>query len=99
MILLKHLAREYDVDPRKLRSRLRKKFGKHSRWQWKDESDPELVNVRIFLSQSSGKTTVVSRKRPTSSRVSSTHSPPAGMLAAAILSSPPLTISTRYERT
>lgn len=56
MIVLKHLAREFDLDPRKLRQRLRKQFGTNRRWQWHDETDPHLIEVKAFLSKQRGST-------------------------------------------
>lgn len=52
MIVLKHLCREFGLDPRKLRQRLRKEFGPNRRWQWRDENDPDLIRVRNFLNGS-----------------------------------------------
>lgn len=54
-IVLKHLSRDYDVDPYQLRQMLRKKFGKHPRWKWDSEKDPELKRIRRFLSEATGK--------------------------------------------
>ncbi len=48
MIVLKVLAREFDMDPYKLRGELRRKFGVRRRWRW-DEEDRELKKVREFL--------------------------------------------------
>lgn len=41
------------MDPRKLRSVLRAKFGKNRRWQWLDESDLHYQQVRQYLLHSS----------------------------------------------
>ncbi len=55
MILLKHLAREYDIDPYKLRQLLRKKFPDlkppegYRRWRWEDPQHPDLIKIRAFL--------------------------------------------------
>jgi hypothetical protein len=49
MIVLKHLAREFNLNPTAMRRILREKFGYHKRWQWTPE-DPELAEVRKFLS-------------------------------------------------
>ena len=38
MIVLKHLANEFNVDPYKLRQHLRQKWGLRRRWRW----DPDL---------------------------------------------------------
>lgn len=55
MITLKHLAREFDVDPYQLRMKLRKHFGIRRRWRW-DEATPQdklhLSQVREFLKTS-----------------------------------------------
>lgn len=52
MIVLKHLANEYNLDPYKLRMMLRDKFGKRRRWRW-DTANPQdkadLQNVEAFL--------------------------------------------------
>jgi hypothetical protein len=50
MIVLKHLAREFNIDPFKLRRMLRDKYGdaKGRRWRWED-SDKELVRIRSYL--------------------------------------------------
>lgn len=40
MITLKHLARDYDYDPYKLRQLLRTHFGIRRRWRW-DPSSPD----------------------------------------------------------
>lgn len=52
MIVLKNLARDYDIDPYALRMKLRKKFGIRRRWRWPDESDPHLIQVREYLKKS-----------------------------------------------
>lgn len=52
MIVLKHLCKEFNLDARKLRQRLRKEFGPNRRWQWPDANDPDLIRVRNFLSGS-----------------------------------------------
>ena len=52
MIVLKHLCREFNLDARKLRQRLRKEFGPNRRWQWQDANDPDLIRVRNFLTGS-----------------------------------------------
>lgn len=51
MIVLKHLANEFNIDPYNLRQILRKQFGKPSsrRWRWQ-EDDPNLKATRDFLS-------------------------------------------------
>lgn len=49
VIVLKHLAREFGLNPPMMRRVLRKKFGYHKRWQWKD-NDPELAKIRQYLS-------------------------------------------------
>lgn len=50
MITLKHLAREFSLDNLfQLRIRLRKQFGKRRRWRW-EKDDPQLEQVRTFLS-------------------------------------------------
>lgn len=52
MIVLKHLANEFNLDPYQLRMRLRKQFGIRRRWRW-DPDLPEdvkhLKKVRAFL--------------------------------------------------
>jgi hypothetical protein len=50
MILLKHLSRDFDVEPYKLRKILRVEFGHHRRWQWENDNHPELKRVKKFLS-------------------------------------------------
>lgn len=51
MIVLKHLSAEFDIDPYKLRTMLRTKFGLRRRWRW-EEDDPMLKKVREFLKSS-----------------------------------------------
>lgn len=58
MIVLKQLAREFDVDPYKLRMMLRTEFGVRRRWRWEEE-DQDLKKVRVFL-----KKTVASAHKP-----------------------------------
>lgn len=72
MICLKHLAREFDIAPYKLRQILRKQFGKsqvphkYRRWKWDDHNDPELTTIRGFLgSRSKGSSRL--HKAPTPS--------------------------------
>lgn len=47
MITLKHVAREYDLDPYALRQKLRSQLEHkpNQRWQW-DEKDPNLSKAR-----------------------------------------------------
>ena len=47
MITLKHLAREFDLDPYKLRQHLRAHLPhkRNQRWQWTTEN-PELAKAR-----------------------------------------------------
>lgn len=52
MIVLKHLARDFDIDPYALRMKLRKHFGIRRRWRWdpdKPEDQAHLEKVRKFL--------------------------------------------------
>jgi len=46
-VTLKHLCREYDLDPYPLRQRLRKQLEHrcNQRWQWQDD-DPQLAEAR-----------------------------------------------------
>jgi hypothetical protein len=62
MIVLKSLAREFDIDPHKLRALLRKKFDSPTgrRWKW-DEKDPELKIVRETIRS---ETTCPSKTKP-----------------------------------
>lgn len=57
MIVLKHLAQEFDLDPYKLRKMLRPEFGYHRRWQWENDNDPELKRIRKFLSSGGSSST------------------------------------------
>lgn len=51
MIVLKHLARKYDLEPYKIRVILRKKAPKSDRTRWKwAEGSPELSRVETILS-------------------------------------------------
>lgn len=52
MIVLKHLSREFDIDPYKLRQFLRLHNVKthEGRYQWENDS-PELIEVRQLLSK------------------------------------------------
>lgn len=79
MICLKHLAREFDFAPYKLRQILRKEFGKstephkYRRWKWDDQNDPELTMIRNYLgSRSKGS----SRSRKASTQNASSQSKP-----------------------
>lgn len=47
MITLKHLCREFNLDPYPLRQKLRKtlKHKRNQRWQWNDD-DPQLSEAR-----------------------------------------------------
>ncbi|RMH22107.1 MAG: hypothetical protein D6698_01740 [Gammaproteobacteria bacterium] len=47
MITLKHLCREFNLDPYPLRQKLRKalKHKRNQRWQW-SEDDPQLAEAR-----------------------------------------------------
>lgn len=47
MVTLKHICREFDLDPYTLRQFLRKHTTKqkHQRWKW-EENDPALPNIR-----------------------------------------------------
>jgi hypothetical protein len=50
MILLKHLAREFDISPARIRKLLRPHFTPtNRRWRWEDE-DPQLTAIRQHLS-------------------------------------------------
>jgi hypothetical protein len=52
MILLKHLAREFDTSPARIRKLLRSHFTPtNRRWRWEDE-DPQLIAIRQHLSDS-----------------------------------------------
>jgi hypothetical protein len=55
MITLKHLAREFDLDPFKLRRMLRAEYGttETRRWRWQ-EGDVELTKVRTWLKDTVG---------------------------------------------
>lgn len=52
MITLKHICREFDLDPYPLRQKLRAAIPKrkHKRWTWEDD-DPELKEVRKVAAQ------------------------------------------------
>ena len=49
MIVLKHLAREFDVPPPKLRKLLRTKFGLQRSWRWNDVNDKHYRKVHAYL--------------------------------------------------
>jgi len=52
MIVLKNLARDFDMDPYRLRQLLRTQFGKRRRWRWNPdipEDQAALKEVRDFL--------------------------------------------------
>lgn len=55
MITLKHIAREFDLDPYRLRQHLRQnlKHRRYQRWQWPD-NDPQLTQVRTLAKQLAG---------------------------------------------
>ena len=52
LITLKHLCREFDVDPYPLRQKLRKglEHKRNQRWQWPDD-DPQLAEAREIAKQ------------------------------------------------
>lgn len=45
MITLKHLCREYSLDPYPLRMFLRTQFGKRNRWRWDPQSEEEMKDL------------------------------------------------------
>lgn len=51
-ITLKHICREFDLDPYPLRQKLRQKLPhkRNQRWKWKSD-DPELKQVRELAAQ------------------------------------------------
>lgn len=49
MVLLKHLAREFDMSPARIRKLLRHNFEHNGRWRW-EENDPQLLQIRHHLS-------------------------------------------------
>ena len=55
MVVLKDLAREFDMDPHKIRLILRQKMGypQGRRWRW-EEGDPQLEEAKKLLSKNSG---------------------------------------------
>lgn len=66
MVLLKHLCREFNIEPYQLRKRLRARgfIPTNRRWRWQ-ENDPTLTDVRTYLSSSSaGATTSSSGSSP-----------------------------------
>ena len=74
MVLLKHLAQQFSADPRRLRAQLRKKFGKHTRWKWESDNDPELIQIRKYLSTIYGESTADSQPSISASPASRTLS-------------------------
>lgn len=57
MVTLKHLCREFNLDPYPLRQYLRrhmKDHDKHQRWRWPD-NDPQLERARELAKQLSEK--------------------------------------------
>lgn len=62
MIVLKHLANEFDIDPYPLRMKLRRKFGKRRRWRWDPnnaDDAKQLKAVRDFL-----RTSIADKSKP-----------------------------------
>lgn len=58
MITLKHLCREFDLDPYTLRQHLRKNMpshSKHRRWKWQPD-DPELATAKTLAKELSNGT-------------------------------------------
>lgn len=57
MVILKHLSREYNIEPLQLRQLLRSKFGnakRGRRWRWNEDVKDdmkELKRIRVFLDQ------------------------------------------------
>lgn len=51
MLTLKHLARDLDIDPYKLRCLLRRLFGKAKgrRWRWPSEDDKDYKRKRAAI--------------------------------------------------
>ena len=52
MVTLKHICREFDLDPYPLRQKLRKhlEHKRNQRWKWKPD-DPQLTEVRQLAAQ------------------------------------------------
>lgn len=48
MITLKHLARDFDLDPYRLRMLLRSKFGKRNRWRWDPDKPDDMKDLETI---------------------------------------------------
>lgn len=70
MIVLKHLAQQFSMDPHRVRQELRSLLGKRSgRWTW-EENDPQLSTIRnhlTSLSKNSSKPSSGSATKPNQS--------------------------------
>jgi hypothetical protein len=55
VIVLKHLSREFNIEPYRLRQFLRAKFphdkvdGKYRTYKWDNANDPELLSIKDAL--------------------------------------------------
>lgn len=65
MIVLKHLAREFNLTPAKTREKLRQALGTtpSKRWKW-DENDPQLKLARQALSGAGSKQSSTPKTSP-----------------------------------
>lgn len=51
VLVLKHLAREVDIDPYKLRRILRAKYGNKGSWRWPDANKDYEAKKKFILQQ------------------------------------------------
>lgn len=84
MIVLKHLAQEFKLDPHRVRQELRALLGKRSgRWTWED-NDPQLSTIRNHLtslsksSSSSSPASAAKRSQSSQGAISTTPGRHAG---------------------
>ena len=66
-IVLKHLAKEFSANPRRIRMILRQNDFKpaNGRWTWPDDDDPQLTVIRTLLGSVLSSSPAMSTQPPT----------------------------------
>ena len=66
-IVLKHLAKEFSANPRRIRMILRQNNLKptNGRWTWPDDDDPQLTVIRTLLGSVLSSSPAMSTQPPT----------------------------------
>lgn len=96
VVTLKHLAREFDIDPFKLRRMFRKRSGLHPkrRWRW-EEGSQELKEIREWLAKSGSKTGVPQVQPETQPTPSTSGGKDDSSQRPTVLSSQPRSVSKK----